>query len=214
MHAFRAAFALLNALTLCAAAARPAHADDWKLASDKDGIRVERRAIPGSSYDEMRFTAHSPLPPARVAASIWADRPDGRYTSKRRRSRQVIADHGDERLIYERIATPVVKDRDYVIRFRRTDDAAAGSFRFEFRIDESGAGPGPQPDCVRAKDIWGTWLVTRSADGGSDIVYIVHSDPGGAVPAFLAQGPQLNANREQVIEVLDWARSHPAQAAR
>ncbi len=204
---------LAIALSVCASA-RPALADDWEHVSDKDGVRLDRRRVPGSSYYEVRATASSPLSPARLAAAIWADRHDGRFTAKNRRSHRLIADRGDEQVVYERMATPVVKDRDYVVRLRRSGDPEAGRFRVDFRIDESGEGPGPQPGCVRAKDIWGTWTVARGRDGGSELVYIVHSDPGGAIPAFLVHGPQLDTTREVVLEVLDWARAHAAQASR
>lgn len=202
-------------LCLCLSALAPARAalaDEWEPVSDRDGVRVERRAAPGTSYDELRLSARSALPVARLAAALWADRADGRFTSKQRVTRQVLEERADERLVYERTRAPIVKDRDYVVRQRRSFEPRTGVFHLDFRADDGG--PGPRSDCVRLKQLWGRWTITPTSDGGSDVVYVVFSEPGGGVPAFLVRKPQVAATREVVLEVLEWARSHPAQAMR
>lgn len=189
------------------ALAVPARADEqWKSVSDKDGIRVEKRGVAGSKFPEVRAAGHSTLPPGRLAAAIWANRADGKFTRKSRRLRQVISETDTVRVVYEQIRTPLVSDRDFTARLVRSTDAK-GVFHVEFTtVDE---GPPPNPKLVRLPRVHGSWSVTPAADGGCDVVYIVYSEPGGSIPAWMVRGAQIDTAGDVVVEVIDWATRHP-----
>jgi hypothetical protein len=51
-----------------------------------------------------------------------------------------------------------------------------------------------KPNVVRVADSKGKWVITPLSDGKVKIVYTLHADPGGSVPAWLSnmfatQGP-------------------------
>ena len=183
----------------------PARADlGWSPVSERNGIRVERRSVSGSAFYEFRASAHTQFPPALIATALWADRADGKFSQRYRKKHVVLEETGTERLVYEQINTPVVSDREYVVRLRR-GALEGGAFRLDFHME--GGGPS-DPNCVRAGGIRGAWTVRPGSQGGSEVVYTVFTDPGGAIPAFLVHQTQADSTRDVLAEVLDWAAAH------
>jgi hypothetical protein len=195
---------ILAVVSLLAGAAR---ADaPWKTVSSRAGLQVERRDVADSSMPEVRVTVHSALPAWRVAAAVWAER-DGEFARKSSKKRVILRETADERVVYEHVRTPVVSDRDYTVRLRRTGDGRTAPFHLDFTLAND-SGPPPEHGVVRLPRLHGTWSVVPAGDGGCDIVYVVHSEPGGGVPAFLVRGAFIDAARDLVYEVLRWADSH------
>ena len=110
--------------------------------------------------------------------------------------------------MYQRIRAPVVSERDYTVLMHRDGDGQGGEARITFRLANED-GPPPARGVVRLSTLRGLWSVTPAADGGCDVVYSIHSEPGGNIPAFLVRGPYVDSARELVQDVLDWAESHP-----
>lgn len=197
------ALALLLSLVASTAGAEP-----WRLVSDKGGLRMERRDVAGSGMPEVRVTAHSGLPAPRVAAAIWSERPGTKLQRRYPTQRTVLRATATERVVYQRINAPVVSERDYTVHLRRSGDGVSAPILIGFEID-NGAGPPPVKGVVRLTVLRGGWSVAPTADGGCDVSYTVHSEPGGNVPAFLVRGHYLDSARELVEDVLEWAATHP-----
>ena len=70
-------------------------------------------------------------------------------------------------------------------------------------------GPPPAKGIVRLPTLRGSWTVTPAPDGSADVIYLVHSEPGGSVPAFLVRGALVDSGRDVVLDVLEWAAAHP-----
>ena len=178
-----AAAVLLTAAGLLTATA--VSAAEWDRLSDKDDVLVERRVIPGSHIGEIRVTAHSPLAPASVFETIWRHQEYLEFVPFLKRL-TLLSDTGDERIAYEQLALPFVRDRDYTVRFRRRVDPAA--HRYEIFIESANeAGPPPDGSHVRVTNIQGGWRTEPGLDGkGSIVRYEMKTDPAGRIPAWLA----------------------------
>jgi len=190
----------LLAASLVLAAVAPAAAE-WERLSDKAGLLVERRAVAGSSSYEVRATARSPLPPAAVFDTLWNHREYPRFIPHLKRL-DLLSDTGDERVAYEQVAVPLARDRDYTVRLRRHVDAAAQRYEILF-ASANDAGPPPDGRHVRVPSIKGSWTIEPGADGrGSVVRYSVQTEPGGAIPAWVANRAQRDAVAELVRAVL------------
>jgi len=174
---------------------------EWDRLSDKDGVLVERRVLPGSHIGEIRVTAHSPLAPASVFETIWRHQEYLEFVPFLKRL-TLLSDTGDERVAYEQLALPFVRDRDYTVRFRRRVDPAA--HRYEIFIETANeAGPPPDGSHVRVTTIQGGWRTEPALDGkGSIVRYEMRTDPGGMIPAWLADRTMRHAAADLVRAML------------
>ncbi len=172
--------------------ASPAGADEpWEVYFSKDNIVAEKREVAGTGYYEHRAQTSSPLAPEVIAQIIWngvqSDLP------KSVKKREVLSRSENEVVVYDQIQTPVVSDRDVVLRLRKRA-RPDGSFAVEFET-VSNVGPAPNDHYVRIPIVRGAWIVERAATGGSRMTYLCYSEPGGSVPAFMVRGAQ----RDQVV---------------
>jgi ribosome-associated toxin RatA of RatAB toxin-antitoxin module len=174
---------------------------EWEKLSEKDGALVEHRVVPGSRIGEIRVTAHSPLAPVAVFETIWKYQEYLEFVPYLKRLK-LLSDTGDERVAYEQLALPFVRDRDYTVRFRRRVDPV--THRYEVFIESANdAGPPPDGSHIRVTNIRGGWTAEPGADGkGSLVRYEMKSDPGGRIPAWLADRTMRHAAADLVRAML------------
>ena len=191
---------LLLALSLVATLAI---ADDgWQRVDEEHGVVVEARDIPGSSLHEVRATIHSDLPPATIAAVVWRYDEHDRFVPHLQHA-EILRDAGDERIVYEQLAIPLLKDRDVVLRARR-ETAPEGTIdiRTTAIADE---GPPETSRFVRVRTSAGHWHLAP-AGAGTDVTYDIRTDVGGSVPAWIVNRAQREAVPDLVKAMLDRAR--------
>jgi len=89
----------------------------------------------------------------------------------------------DDLVVYFALSLPLVSNRDYAIRIRRSENA--GVFRTEWTA-ESGALP-EREGLVRVKLNTGGWLL-EPLDGGrrTRVTYSLLTAPGGSIPQWVA----------------------------
>jgi ribosome-associated toxin RatA of RatAB toxin-antitoxin module len=201
----RAAAAVIGlvVMVLGAGSVRPGAA--WEKLADKPGMVVERRPVAGSRSFEIRVTARSLLPPAAIFDTLWNHRAYPQFIPYLKRL-DLLADSGDERVIYEQVAVPLAKDRDYTVRLQKHVDASAQRYEILFK-NANEAGPPPDRHHVRVWHINGSWTIEPDADGtGSLLRYDLLTDPGGSIPAWVANAAQQEAAAALVAAVLKRAR--------
>jgi ribosome-associated toxin RatA of RatAB toxin-antitoxin module len=199
------AAALLGAIASSAA--------DWEKLSDTAGLLVERRPVAGSHSVELRVTARSPLSPAAIFSTLWNHREYPQFIPHLKRL-DILSDGGDDRLIYEQVAVPLAKDRDYTVRLRKQVDAAAQRYEITFATANE-AGPLPNGHHVRVPRIEGSWMVEPDPDGtGSRVRYTLLTEPGGAIPGWVARFAQRDATADLVVAMLKRAKEHAASPVR
>jgi hypothetical protein len=186
-----------------AVACTAARADDscssWRKVGERDGIVVEERDD-GSSIREVRATGRSPLPPAAVLDTVWNHREYVGFVPYLKRL-EILAEGDDWLVVYEQVAMPLVKDRDYTIRLTRLAVPGTGRSEVTFRSAPA-AGPPERDDHVRVRSIEGAWVIEPEPGGGSRAVYTVRNDPGGTIPAWIVNRLQVEVAARFVGAVL------------
>src|SRR5579859_3025461 len=156
--------------------------EPWKVYGEKHGVTVERRAVPGSKYYQHRAAVSVAQPPAAVERTIWSAITES--PPKTVKKRTVIAHSDDEYVVYDEYSTPVVTDRDAVIRIHRSP----GEIRFQSVGD---VGPPLNPKYVRLPVVRGAWTLVPEGSG-TRLVYSCYSEPCGTVPAWMVRGAQAD----------------------
>ncbi len=187
-----------------------AHAADWQMLSDKDGMLVERRTTQsGSGFYEVRATTNSSLSPAAIFETIWRQREHPEFVPYLKRL-ELLSDTGDERLSYEQVAVPLAKDRDYTVRLRKRVDQEAQRYEIVFATANE-AGPPPDGSHVRVAQIQGRWLIELGPENkGARVTYEVLSEPGGAIPTWVVNRVQGDAAASLVRAMLQRTRERAA----
>jgi hypothetical protein len=194
---------VLGAFAFPSAASDPA----WRRAGEMDGIVVEQRVVEGSAHLEVRAAGRSRLPPGEVLETVWNHREYAEFVPYLKRL-HILGEGPDWLLVYEQLALPIVTDRDYTIRLQRSTLPAARGFAVTFR-SAPGEGPAEDASHVRVRAIEGSWALEPDGDGGTLAVYTVRSDPGGAIPAWLANRLQVQVTGRFVHAMLARAVARP-----
>jgi hypothetical protein len=173
-------------------------------------LKIERRSVQGSGFDELRLTTSSTLPLDALCDAIWAKnlsnaKPEGAF-----KKRVLIRESETERVTYEQIRVPVVSDRDYVMQVDLLQPSSSGRCEVAFKTCLDPGFP-PAAHFVRISEIRGNWLLTPADDGKTTISYVIFSDPGGGVPAFFARGGQRDAAVSFMKTILARAETVPAR---
>lgn len=205
MKALRIAIvALVLGMSVTAAAG-----EAWEQVSTKGGVVVERRPVPGTGWKEHRAVAHSDLPPERVFAAAHASKRDDPKSQRYVKTYRVLRETDHDRLVYEQVRAPLVSDRDYTVHIAWHGDAGKRVYEVTFEVRNS-EGPPPAEGVVRMETLRGRWHIEAGPAGGSRIEYQVLSDPAGSLPSWVARGAQVDSTRDQVLDTLAYAASHPA----
>lgn len=183
-------------------------APGFVLVEEVDGLRVEARSVADSAFAELRLTTTSSASVEALCDTAFGDGtiPPG---DPNLRERQVLATIGrDERITYERVTAPVVSDRDYALRMRRERLGASCVVRFELAPDHA---PPPTRAFVRLTRLSGRWRFVATERGVTEITYMTHSEPGGDIPAWLAEGPRRRTEVDVVRRTVERARARSTQ---
>jgi hypothetical protein len=167
---------------------------EWKTESAPTGFTLESRPVKDSSFYEYRTRSDVDVSTGALCDAVfeWATKGKDHDHLK---SRTVLEDHGDVRVVYDQIDPPVVSKRDYAITVKRTrgDD---GNCRIDFSSSNDKA-PKAGDDWVRIEKMKGWWTF-EPREGGARITYQYFAEPGGSVPAMFVHGSQ----RESAIKTV------------
>lgn len=174
---------LLVAAPLTARASEP----HWETWDTQEGIALQQRAVEGSSFEEHRASFEVAMPPGAALDALWKGLTEhaGSLVTKR----EVLRRTADEIVVYDQMHTPVVSDRDMVMRLRHT----ASEVRFE-ALEE---GRPPAEGYVRLTRVRGAWSAEVTPTG-TRLTYTCFSEPGGSVPAFLVR----SSVRDQTLKAV------------
>ncbi|MBN1612424.1 MAG: hypothetical protein JW940_37685 [Polyangiaceae bacterium] len=163
--------------------ARPASAGGWEKIDEDDGIRVFRKEVPGSPLVAFRGEGmvHSPI--EKILWVIADDVHRAEWTDRLEKSRVLEQRSQSESVIYQHYSMPFpVSDRDYVYYGRATRNRAGG-----VTIDlRSVTHPKAPPTVgVRAKLMFGRYVLLPKGPSATYVVVEMHTDPMGSIPSWL-----------------------------
>jgi hypothetical protein len=164
-------------------------AAQWRLVKDEAGIRVYLQQIPGSSFQAFRGVTRMRTDMPRLLA-LQDDVSAACAWIHACREQRLLKHEGNLSWAYSRFHTPwPVQPRDSILQVTTTHDA-------DGRVTRTLLGVADylplQPGFVRVSKVEGFWSLTP-LDGEIEVVYQVHSEPGGSVPAWLANSFVVDA---------------------
>jgi hypothetical protein len=188
---------VIGGVALSVLAATPAHADDWKKRSAADGVEIYSREVPGARVRESKAVGVIDAPP-RACFKVVTDFENYTRVMPYTQEAKLIAHEGDKvAYFYTVIDAPLVSLRDYTIRIvdDSVPDATGGGYHAHWDIAND-HGPAPRAKVVRVAVNTGFWEFT-ALDGGQHtrVTYQVLTDPGGSIPAWIADSANLSAMR-------------------
>lgn len=173
---------LTAALCLVMTTVAPVRAAEWKLHADRDGIAVYNAVVPGQELRAFRgvVTVDSPLKPVLALLADTANMPA--WFFQMRSARDVRLDGGD--YIHFVIAGIwPVSDRDAVVRVspeQQDDGTVVITVRGQpDRLPK-------QAGHVRIPRLESSWIVRPVSATRTEITLTTSSDPGGALPRWVA----------------------------
>ncbi|MFQ6572934.1 START domain-containing protein [Pseudomonas sp. UM16] len=159
-----------------------AYAEDWKVAKEEEGVKVSLSDVAGSDYKAYRGVTLIKAPLAKVQA-LQEDVAGACAWIHECKSQKLLKSEGDQSWTYTQFNTPwPVTARDSVLHVTTTQ-AADGSLTRKlegvptYLPEEKGF--------VRVAKVEGFWKLVPK-DGGTEVTYQVHTEPGGSVPSMVA----------------------------
>jgi hypothetical protein len=184
----------LTGMLLCAGAllavASPLQAEGWRLVKDQAGIQVFLRKVSGSKYQAYRGVVRLKTDMPTLLA-LQEDVSGSCAWIYACREQKLLKHEDGQSWIYSRFTMPwPVRPRDAVLRVT-TRQGADGSVT---RILSGVADYLPeQKGLVRVSMAEGYWAFIPKAAGEVEVIYQMHSEPGGRVPSWLAAGFVVDA---------------------
>ena len=199
----------LSCVVLLAVLAAPgAEAPPWRLVNDGDGIKVWTREVPGSAIREIKAETTAEVPPPRVWAVL--DDVDNYpvfmpYVLEARN----LASFEDGHYEYQLIDPPLVSRREYTLKVSYHVDRQAGTYERRWS-PANDRGPPAKEGVIRVEVNRGSWRLEPVEGGRTRIRYYLYTDPGGAIPDWIAN----KANTTSVSDLLTAVRKRALSNAK
>ncbi|PSS52798.1 START domain-containing protein [Pseudomonas sp. BBP2017] len=159
-----------------------AHAESWKQARNEDGIKVDLAEVAGSDYKAYRGVTLIKAPLAKVRA-LQEDVVGACAWIHQCKSQNLLKIEGNQSWSYTQFNTPwPVTPRDSILHVTTTEEADGSLTRKlegvpKYLPEEKGF--------VRVAKVQGFWKL-QPKEGGTEVTYQVHTEPGGSVPSMVA----------------------------
>lgn len=167
-----------------------AQAEEWRLVKDEAGVKVYLSEVAGSKYQAYRGVALIKADMDSLLA-LQEDVSGSCAWIHECKEQKLLKREGDKSWTYSRFNTPwPVTPRDSVLEVT-TERGSDGSVK---RVLHGVADYVPEEKgYVRVSKVEGHWTMTPKAGGEVEVVYEVHTEPGGSVPSWLANSFVVDA---------------------
>ena len=187
---------LVLLISLCRAdeEASPATADNgWTEVCRKTGLVIYCRERKDSAVREYKATGDI-LAPTWVVKNVIDDVEDYAHFMPYITESTVLAQDGEGLITYQRFSTPLITDRDYILRihFESRRVAGGGVLYCNRWKATTGVGPEEKKKVTRVKINEGYWLLEPVGEM-TRATYLIFTDPGGAIPAMAINYGNKNA---------------------
>jgi len=171
---------LLLVLTITSALAQ----NDWKLSTDKEGIKIYTSIVPDSKIKAVKVECDLNATPAQLVAVVMDinTAPDWVYHVKSAKLVKQVSPA--ELYYYSEVTLPwPVANRDFVAHLIASQNPDTKVVTID-----GPAVPGFVPvkkGIVRIGHSFGKWIITPIGTDQVHVEYSIHVDPGGSLPAWL-----------------------------
>ncbi len=172
---------------------------EWNLRRDKEGIRIYTRQVTDSDLDEFKAVVALEVPVQTLVKTLQDIDHMQDWAPNCKESRLLQLNNNEQYHYVISEAPFPIQDRDSYYYFHYEDVNEGVKIKMK-------ALPDYQPEeegMTRIPYLEGYWLFESMADNQTRVTYQVHADPGGSIPAWLANSvvvdspfKTLNALRE------------------
>lgn len=182
--------------------------NDWKLSTEKEGIKVYTSIVPGSKIKAVKVECELKATASQLVAVLLDVNACKDWVYHTKSCSLVKQVSPSELYYYSEVSLPwPAENRDFVAHLTATQNPAD-----KVVTVDGPAVPGFVPSknkVVRIDHSKGLWVITPVDSGMIKVRYSLHVDPGGALPAWLvnmfaAEGPM------QIFENLKLQLQKPA----
>jgi hypothetical protein len=173
--------------------------EPWATISKEQGVTLEAQAVPGSGFENLRVTCASHVSPRAFIKALWGVASDT-TPNPQVVHREVLIDEVQVRRYYDVVHAPPASERDYVMHQAWSEEEATGAVTMRFGSVDDRRKP-VTAGLVRFGRIVGSVSATPRPQGGSTLSYVVFTDLGGALPAWISRGPQREAAKRFLLEI-------------
>jgi hypothetical protein len=177
----------------------------WDLKLDKDGLTVYTRTIAGSSIQEFRGEIVVKSNMGGVLALIDSIPEYTKWMNDISHAERIKRLSRSTGYIYTIIDSPwPVTDRDLITYYIVKQDTASKTITIDLKNVKEYLPV--KNGIVRVPDMDGFWQLVPLSKGVTKVIYQVHFDPGGVVPAavvnaFITDTPRINlVNLKNIVE--------------
>lgn len=171
---------LLMVLTVASASAQ----NDWKLSADKEGIKVYTSMVADSKIKAVKVECDLNTTPSQLVAVVMDINTATEWVYHVKSAKLIKQVSPTELYYYSEVSLPwPVANRDFVAHLTVTQDPASKVVTID--------GPAVQgyvpvkKGIVRVDNSFGRWIITPVSASQVHVQYMIHTDPGGAIPAWL-----------------------------
>ena len=162
--------------------ATSAHAEDWKVAKNEDGIKVSLSEVAGSDYKAYQGVTLMKTTMAKLRA-LQEDVPGACAWIHECKMQKLLKHQGDQSWTYTQFNTPwPVTPRDSVMHVTTTQGADGSLTR---KLESVPTYMPEEKGFVRVAKVEGFWKFVPKGDQ-IEVIYQVHTEPGGSVPSMVA----------------------------
>ncbi|GAB2537090.1 START domain-containing protein [Spirosoma aerophilum] len=158
--------------------------DGWRLAKDKDQIKVYTRDVPGSRSTEIKVDCLMPGTQNQLVAML-SDIANYKNVMYKTKAANLVRRVSETELVYYVVtALPwPVSDRDMSVQLTFAQDPVTKV------VQVKGVGVpnmvAPRPNTVRIADWLAVWQIKQLPRQQLQVIYTCRVDPGGDIPAWL-----------------------------
>lgn len=180
----------------------------WQRTAQRDDIVVYTREVPDSPLRELKAESIMAIEPQRVWAVIVDTAHYAEFMPYMEEAHRITSDDALTHYEYQRINPPLVKKRDYVLKTVSEPDDDAGLWVHRWQA-VTNIGPKATGDAIRVPHVDGSWTLRRLDHGHTHVTYQLLTDPGGALPRWIAN----RANSQSVPDLLTAVRKRAQDAS-
>ena len=174
--------------------------NDWQLKKSENGISVYTRSVKGSNYKELKAVYQIKTSLSSVIALLndVESYPQWSYQCEKSKLIKKISDQ--EIVRYQSVVAPwPVEKRDMVVKAYSSQDPETGKVYQKVTCvpDEVPA----VKDHVRIMEFRGQWTLTPLKNGMIEVEYQLLLNPGGSVPAWVANRALVDGPYETSLKM-------------
>jgi ribosome-associated toxin RatA of RatAB toxin-antitoxin module len=165
--------------------------DDWRFEYEKEGISVYTLQVENSNFKAFRGEMKTDIPMEQLAALISDIERYSDWCYRTTATNVLKKEEGRIYYYYESATPPGIKNREAYLYTDISKDSITGHVLFEihhFESDEK-----IPSGYIRMPFSSGFWMLIPLEENSTRVIFQMHSDPGGMIPAWLANSASVDA---------------------